>query len=151
MVFVQLEVWVRVFYICVLNFFPWLPASNKYKSKKKTGNMVENTPKADRYFYCILTCSTTLVSSYNIGLWQLCTCDHHDKSSNHLSPHKIIMILLTILPVSTLHSHGICILYWEVCISFSPIYLPPFLLSTSSLFSVSISLFLYSFVFRFHM
>ena len=74
--------------------------------------------------------------------------DHHDKSSYHLAPYKVIIILLTIFPMLYITSLQLIYfitgsLYLLIPSPISPNPLPVSPLATTSMFSVSMNPFLF--------
>ena len=78
--------------------------------------------------------------------------DHHDKSSNHLFPFKVVTILLTIFLMLYITSWSLIYfiiggLYLLIPFTYLPNPQTPSPLATTRLFSVSVSLFLFCFDF----
>ena len=104
------------------------------------------------YFILVLSCINTQYyitfslrhSDPNLCVWH----GHGNKTSYSLLPHIAVTILFTILPMCTLYSGDLFTLYLAVCTCESPSLISSALpaprpLRTTSLFSVSVSLFLF--------
>ena len=93
--------------------------------------------------------------AYYTVIWHLHTLwnDHHDNSSKHLSPYKVIIMLLTIFHMLYITSPWLIYFISEglyFLIPFSYFASPTSsLLATTHLFSVSVSLFLFGLVYLF--
>ena len=100
----------------------------------------------------------SLLWVYSLVVWVLYTLwnDHNSKTSYHLSPYKIIALLLSVFPVLYFASHNLFVYNWKL-VSLNPLYLfHPFatlIPSGNPQFSVFMNLFpcfYLLYFFRFH-
>lgn len=71
-------------------------------------HLLKKAPKTNEH---LISLSIVEFQMYNTAIWHLYTLrsDHHDKSTNHLSPYKVTTALLTAFPCCTLHPCGLWI------------------------------------------